>query len=489
MPKAKALGETTVTPPLVELFQLLDGSALSFGSIYRKLAPVRTVVDFMSNCYATTPWKTYRWTPEGRPELRDHPMAVLLRNPNPDLTEYELKWRLIADLLVYGQAYWRKVIDGRQKFLVPLPPYRVTPRGGELLRPSAFDYFSPSGRPPQRFSADEIVQFKLYDPEDPRIGSSKIEAIRAILLEEIEANAYRRGFWGNNAALAGVLTHPEQLSSEAKERLRTDFDNTYAGHDNSGRTAVLEEGMKWEQISSTAREAEFMEGRQFVLEATARAYNFPLPLLSLTETNTYASQRVFKTQLYTETMPPWYELTQAAIELQLLPWFTDTADVYLDFVVESKLRGDYLEQADILNNAIGRQWMTVEEGRGIQNMRNRNVPEDAELVVPVGPNYALEGMAEDAALATVTPITEPAESVAASLLRFFDRQERSVVARIGAGHAKAFDRARWDRELATVLGSAALAAEVNTQIETALATGEDPQSVVAAARRRAALSA
>jgi HK97 family phage portal protein len=478
--KTKAAGLVTATPPLMEVLRLLDGSAASYGQVYRQIAPVRTVVDFISDAVATTPLKVYRRQENGRPEARNHGLAVLLRNPNPDMSTRRLIWRTIADLAIYGNAYWRKVQEGTNKFLVPLPPHRVTPRGGDLLKAAAFDFFSPTGLTPQRFSADEIVHFVLYDPEDPRIGSSKLQALRNILLEEVEASKHRRGYWQNHARLEGILQHPEQLSFEAQERLRTQFDNTYAGSDNSGRTAVLEEGMTWQKISDSPKDSEFVQGRQFVLEATARAYNVPLPLLSLTDTATYASQREFHKQLYTEALPPWYELIQSEIELQVLPWFVDQ-DVYVEFVVESKLRGDFIDRAQVLNTAVGRPWMTVVEARNVENMDNRHVPEDSELVVPVGPNFALEGMAVAAPAQQPQPVLAPVAALPAgksALGAFFARQERSVVPRLAAGHEKAFDRERWDRELAGLVGPER-AAEINLRTQVLLMTGTDPREVFA----------
>jgi HK97 family phage portal protein len=487
-PETKAVGEVTATPPLMEALQLLDGSPAGYGAVYRKITPVRTVVDFLADAIATTPLKVYRRAERGRPEVRDHPFAELLRNPNPDLTAYRMKWRLAADLLIYANAYWRKMQADRKRQIVPLPPYRVTPRGGNLLAPAFFDFFSPNGLPPQRFSQDDIVNFHLYDPEEPRIGSSKLEALRTILLEEVEASKYRLGYYRNHARLEGALEHPGQLSFEAQERLRTQFENTYAGSVNSGRTAIFEEGMKFTPLSMTPKDAEFMAGRAFVLEATARAFNLPVALLSLTNTATYASQREFHKQLYTEVLPPWFELIQSEIELQLMPWFNGTEDFYVEFVVEQKLRGDFLDRATILNTAIGRPWMTVREGRDIENMDDRGVEEDAELAVPVGPNLALEGMAENLTQTPLAPVTEL--PVAASVLeRFFDRQERSVVSRIAAKHANPFDRGRWDAELAQVLGSKAAAQNINMRIEFELAAGTDPRVIFADLRSSDLISA
>jgi len=474
--REKAFGLVTATPALMEMLTLFDGTSASYGTVYRKLQPVRTVIDFLADAVSDTPIKVYRRESNGRPEVRDHGLAELLRQPNPFITSRRLIWRTVADLGIYGNAYWQKTEQRGRRLLVPIPPFRVTPRGGDLLSADAYDVIYP-GRAPTRLSADEVVHFRLYDPEDPRIGSSKLEALRGILNEEVEASKSRRGYWRNAARNEGVLKHPDQLSDEALDRLRTQFENEYSGSLNTGKPLILEEGMEWQALSFSPKDSEFLQGRLFVLEATARVFNVPLALLSLTESATYASQREFHKQLYMDTLPPWYELIQSEIELQVLPWFADTSEIYVEFLADSKLRGDFIDRAEVLTKAIGRPWMTVKEGRNVENFENRGVPEDEELAVPVGPNLALEGMAEQTqqqpALAAVSEL--PAARAASTLVAFFDRQERSVLSDLGRG--KRFNRKRWDRELAEVIGNRTLAEKVNMQTELELAEASDPHEV------------
>ena len=488
--ETKAYGLATASPALLETMSLLDGSLASYGTLYRQLQPVRTVVDFIADAVATTPLKVYERQESGRPEVRDHPFAELLRSPNPELTPMRLMFGTVADLAVYGNAYWRKVETGRSRYLVPLPPYRVTPKGGDLLSAAAYEFWTGGGTTPITLAREEVVHFRFYDPEDRRIGASKLQALKNILTEEIEASRYRRSFWRNHAQIEGVLEHPEQLSDDAIGRLRTQFDNIHSGDANAGRTAILEDGMTWKPTGFSSKDAEFMLGRRFVLEATAHVYNMPLALLSLTDTATYASQREFRKQLYTEVLPPWYELIASEIELQVMPWFTGVDDLYPEFVVEAKLRGDFIDQAKIVLEAVGRPYMTVHEGRDLFNMDDRGVASDDELAVPVGPNFALESQAEEASEDDEEEEATPLQAVASlpagrmrrAVAEFFDHQERSVMARMGAG--KAFEQERWNRALTPVLGDAGLAERVNLAIAIALAHTDDPHAVFSDARAR-----
>jgi HK97 family phage portal protein len=483
--RTKAEGDVNFLPPLVEMLQLLDGSAAGYGSVYRQLQPVRTVVDFIADSISSTPLKFYRREADGRPEAREHPVAELFRRPNPGLTPRRHIFGVAADLLVYGRAYDRFIPAGRGRArtatLVPLPPYRVTPKGGDLVQPAEYEFWSPDGSTPVTYGRDEVIDLHLYDPEDRRIGASKLQALRAILDEEVEASRNRRGFWKNSARVGGYIEYPFEagmLTPDQLDRLRESVQGTHAGADNSGKTGVIERGGHFNAGAFSPKDSEFLEGRKFVLEATARVYNLPLALLSMTETATYASQREFHKQLYTEVLPPWYELIQGEIELQLFPWFRDTENLYAEFVTESKLRGDFLDQATVLNTAIGRPWLTAKEGRVIQNLPDRGVETDDDLVVPVGPNYALESLATapappvPAELAVVASM--PEEGLRRELVSFFDRQERAVVPKVKAGEA--FHHERWNRQLAPLLG-AEVAERVNLRTAIALSGGEDPKEV------------
>mgnify|MGYP003429288153 CR=1 FL=1 len=507
-PEEKSTGWISASPILTEWMAqtlgLWDGTMASYGTVYRKLAPVRTVVDFIAAGVSTTPLKCYRREDNGRPEQHDHPLAVRLRQPNPDLTEKRLKFRTTADLAIYGNAYWRKVPvrRGVPDFLVPIPPHRITPRQGDLSRATWYDFWPVEGSGPIKIPSDEIVHFSLYDPEDPRVGSSKLEALRAVLNEEIEASRSRRGFWLNNAALASVLTTPDVLSEEGYERLKTQLANEHVGSANAGKTAILEAGMDIKPFGATPREAEFIAGRQFVLEATARVFNVPLPVLSLTRTATYASQEQFRKAIYQDLLPEWFETIESEIELQLMPDYRDTEDLFVEFSVEAKLRGDFVDQAKVMNDAVGRPHMTVREARKLLNLPDRGEDRDDELVVPVGPNLALEGMATAAPAAPAAPlasVTELPTTANASerfdervvipgtnvrMKEFFDRQERAVLPRLGAKAKNAFDRERWDVELAEIVGEAE-AQRINLETAMELAASDDPHGVFE--RRRAAL--
>jgi HK97 family phage portal protein len=53
----------------------------------------------------------------------------------------------------------------------------------------------------------------------------------------------------NGASIGGVLEHPTRMSEEAYERLKSSFEETYAGVANAHKTVLLEEGTKFSRTA------------------------------------------------------------------------------------------------------------------------------------------------------------------------------------------------------------------------------------------------
>jgi len=351
---------------------MYDNFNYDYAALYRMQPNLRTCIDFLARNVAQLGLHVFRRVSDtDRERLTDHGSAKLLGQPLPPVmkvTTYRMIEALMSDLGIYFNAYWLKIRqDGVPSGLLRIPPIYITPRGG--LIPKLYEMTV--GGLYQELQPNDVVHFHGYNPENPISGLSPMETLRRILAEEHEAGLYRENFWQNAARKEGVVQRPREApewSDTARERFIADFQEAHSGADNSGKIVVLEEGMEWKEVSFNAQESEYIEGRKLTRVECARAYHIPLPMVGILDNATLTNIREQHQNLYQDCIGPWLTMIEQDIDLQLLPEFEDSANIYVEFNLNEKLKGDFEEQIKTLQSAIGRPWMTPNEGRARMNL-------------------------------------------------------------------------------------------------------------------------
>lgn len=459
--------------PTRTALRFYDTFNYEYAELYRLQPNVRTCVDFLARNIAQLRLHHFRRVSDtDRMRLTDHPLARLLAMPLPPaykVTRYRLIEALMADLGIYFNAYWLKARrDGDVMALLRVPPPLVEVEGGLV----ATVYRITVGGQQKVFVPEDVVHFRGYNPENSLIGLSPLETLRRILAEEHSAGQYRENFWQNAARQSGVIKRPLSAplwSDNARERFVAEFEELYSGADNSGKTAVLEEGMEWQPITFNARESEYLAGRKLTREECARAYHIPLPMVGILDHATFSNIREQHKNLYQDSLGPWLEMIQQDIDLQLLPDFADTDNVYSEFNIAQKLAGDFEEQARTFQAAVGRPYMTADEARARLNLPQMG-GDAGKLVTPLNvmvggqaspqdsaPKlFAREHLLPDGRKAFQSYAPElrqnHIEKWTAVLTDHYRRQERAIVSRVPKGRKVDiggvwYDAERWNREL------------------------------------------
>ncbi|MFF1709310.1 phage portal protein [Streptomyces sp. NPDC058268] len=366
----------------------LSTASWEYAAIWRAQPQVRTVVNFLARNIAQLGLHTYRRVSDtDRQRLTDHPLAQLLGEPLPQMTTYRLIERLISDSAIYDEAYWIKWERDGRRLLLPVPPTLIQPSGGNWVTP---DHYVTAGG--MKFTPDQVVHFHGYSPEDLVVGSSPLDALRALLLEESESTKQRAAMWRNGARATGVLVRPadaEEWSPEAKRRFGEMWRTFSQGGGAEGGTPILEDGMTYEPIAIDPQRAQYIESRKLSREEVAAAYHIPPPLVGILDHATYSNITEQHKILYQDTLGPWLTMVQQEIATNLLPDLPDSRDVYCEFNIAEKMRGSFEEQAAAASTATGGPWMTRNEQRARFNLPQ--VPDGDELITPM--NVTAGGMA------------------------------------------------------------------------------------------------
>lgn len=429
-----------------------------YGAMYRKQPAVRAVVDFLARNIAQLNAKVYeRVSNTDRIEVGSHPLAVLLRRPNPLTTRYAHMRDTVSDLAIYDRAYWRKIRQGRQLAVLRIPPTKVlleNVEGRRIYRDAVTGDVVPRS---------QLVVFSGYDPCGDGDGVSPLETLRRVLQEEAAGMQHRENMWRNAARQSGFIERPLEApawSDTARQRFRADVESTLAGGANAGRIGVLEEGMTWNAASFSPKETEYIAGRRLTYEEVAIAYVGRASMIGFgSETKGNAEQ--YHQELYQDVLGPWLRMLQDEIELQLLPEFEPlgTSSTYVEFNIAEKLKGSFEEQSKTLVSATGVPYMSVNEARARQNQPRIDADWADQPVRPLNVQYGgqpavtvptqVPGDPEMLALPPPSPGDERRSRFAKDyedlFRRFFDRQAKSILS--AKGTITATDVERWDREL------------------------------------------
>jgi HK97 family phage portal protein len=464
---------------------MYGAASYDYATLYRLQPNVRTCVDFLARNIAHLGIHVYRRVSDtDRVRLSDHPLAKLIKRPLPPrfkVTRYRLIESLVGDLGIYHNAYWLKVRAGVDSMgLLRIPPVFVSVEGG--LVPSGYTLHL-GGRDVQ-LDLEEVVHFRGFNPENAVEGLSPLETLRRVLAEEAAMGEYREGLWQNGARMYGIVERPvdaPEWSDAARGRFVSDFDALYGGQKGSGKTAVLEDGMKWHEVSFSAQEAEYLTGRKLTREECARAYHIPLPMVGILDHATYSNIKEQHKNLYQDCLGPWLSMIEEDMALQLLPEFGGADNVYVEFNLAEKLQGSFEEQAAAFSASVGRPYMTADEARARLNLPQMG-GQASELVVPLNvligdmpaptppeppaadeqeedeeepaPKLLLPAWVKANTIDSTLPVLRGRHAIKWTevLGEYFRRQERSIISRLPKGSTVSVetlwrDPERWNREL------------------------------------------
>ncbi|MFE0887909.1 phage portal protein [Streptomyces rochei] len=351
-----------------------------YEAIWRTQPQVRTVISFLARNIAQVGIHVFRRVSNtDRERLTDHPLAQLLAEPLPGMTQYRFIERMVSDYALYDDFYGIKLrLDGRLRVL-PVPPTLIRPAEGNWIAPK---YYETAGG--RQFAPNEVLHVHGYTPETLTHGTSPIESLRDVLLESTEAAKQRAAMWKGGARHTGVLVRPPdapEWGPGEKARFREMWRSFTQGGGGEGGTPILEDGMDYKPVGFNPQQAQYIEARKLTREEVSAAYFIPPPLIGILDHATYSNIKEQHSHLYQDTLGPYMAMFAQELQAQILSDLPDSRDVYCEFNIDAKMRGSFEEQAAAASTATGRPWMTVNETRARNNLPA--IDGGDELIVPL----------------------------------------------------------------------------------------------------------
>lgn len=337
-----------------------------------QMTAVYSCVRILSEAVASLPLHLYRYTRTGTEKATDHSLYTILHDePNPEMTSFVFRETLMTHLLLWGNAYAQVIRNGKGEViaLYPLMPDRMNVDRDDQGR-LYYEYtVSNDDAPINNGSRVKLLPGDvLHIPGlgfDGLVGYSPIAMAKNAIGLAIATEEYGSKFFANGAAPSGVLEHPGTIKDPA--RIRESWQHTYGGSQNSGKIAVLEEGMKYTPISISPEQAQFLETRKFQINEIARIFRVPPHMVGDLEKSSFSNIEQQSLEFVKYTLDPWVIRWEQAMHRALLSE-DEKKDYFFKFNVEGLLRGDYTSRMTGYATARQNGWMSANDIRALEDL-------------------------------------------------------------------------------------------------------------------------
>lgn len=360
-----------------------------------QMTAVYSCVRILAEAVAGLPLHVYKYNDEGGKEKAiNHPLYHLLHDePNKEMSSFVFRETLMTHLLLWGNAYAQIIRNGKGEIIALYP---LMPNKMKVNRDDNGDIYYEYTR-----TLDEIVKGEkavvmlkatdvLHIPGlgfDGLVGYSPIAMAKNAIGLAIATEEYGAKFFANGAAPSGVLEHPGTIKDPS--RVREAWQSQFGGSSNSGKVAVLEEGMKYTPISISPEQAQFLETRKFQINEIARIFRVPPHMVGDLDKSSFSNIEQQSLEFVKYTLDPWVIRWEQSITRTL---FTkeEKKNYFVKFNLEGLLRGDYASRMSGYATARQNGWMSANDIRELENLDRISSDEGGDLYLVNGNMLPLE---------------------------------------------------------------------------------------------------
>lgn len=333
-------------------------TALSYSAVYACLTLIASDI-------AKLPVNMKKMSPEGiwieAPELAD--LKKLLRKPNgyQNRIQFIQHWNLSK--LSRGNTYVLIVRNGRgiPVKLYVLDPDRVTTLvsdTGEVFYRLSEDNVS-GIEDSVTVPATEIIHDRMPALFHPLIGTSPIFACALAAAQGLAIQKNSANFFGNMSRPGGIITAPGQIPPDAAKEVKDTWASNYSGK-NAGRVAVLGDGMKYEQVTIDANDAQLIDQLKWTSSDVCSCFHVPPYKVGFGPIPTYANAEILNQIYYEDCLQILIESQEMALDDSF--GFT-AGDRGFEFDIDNLLRMDTAARYATYKEAIGAGWLAPNEAR------------------------------------------------------------------------------------------------------------------------------
>jgi HK97 family phage portal protein len=352
--------------------RVTEDTALTLPAVF---ACVRVITEDI----AGMPWHVHERRKGGGSDPRPEDPAdwLLQTQASPETSAFQWRETIIAHALTWGNGYAEIERDGagRPVWLWTLTPDRVTPTRAEDGR-LIYEVIN-GGSVPTYLESEDVFHLRGLG-FDGLCGYSVIQLAARSIGIGIAIEQSAGDIFENDSTPGGVLTHPGQLSDQAIDKLRADWEKRHSKK--KRRLAILEEGMKWEQTGLPPEDTRLIEQRQFTPADICRWFRVSPHKIADLSRATFSNIEHLNKAHVTDALLPWIRRLETEANIKLFGR-TNRGRRFTRINPKALLRGDTAAQTEHISKMLGFGVYDINEARDY--LDQNPIPDGHKRFVPV----------------------------------------------------------------------------------------------------------
>lgn len=286
---------------------------------------------------------------------RQSPYAAVLKRPNHYQNRIQFLTYWMLSKLMRGNTYALKARDARGivTALYLLDPMRVRPLvspTGQVYYSCQQDVLSDITEASVVIPAREIIHDVGFAPYHPLCGFSPVYACGHAAMQALSINRNASRLFNGGFQLGGILSAPGQISPDTAKRLERYWEENYSGADNTGKIAVVGDGMKFDKPTvMSAVDAQVIDQLKWDDEKIAAVHHVPGYMVGVGPLPSYNNVEALGQQYYGQCLQYYFE----SIELCLTEGLeVESAGYEVEFDIEALTRMDSVQRMEMASKGV-----------------------------------------------------------------------------------------------------------------------------------------
>lgn len=199
---------------------------------------------------------------------------------------------------------------------------------------------------------NELIRIYFVNPDNWLSGMSCYTPARMAILQDIKSDLYNNNLFDNNGTPAGILKTDMLLTREIAQSMLDQWNQTYGGVSNAGKTALLQRGLEYQRIALTNQDMQFAETKKNSFEQILASFGLNKIAVGLYEDINYATIKEGRRILWNDTYKPIATNICEAITSQWIMNVDPRLKLVFDYSQVDALQPDLLPKAEAMGKMV-----------------------------------------------------------------------------------------------------------------------------------------